>query len=93
MAIIIPAIVLLTSWIVMLLWNSILPVVLPVKSITFLQATGILILSKILFGGFRSFPWRYRRPGYPSDIRAKWMIMSAEEKEKFREEWKKRCGH
>ncbi len=39
--------------VVMLLWNAILPAVLHVSSITFWQALGILLLSKILFGGFR----------------------------------------
>ncbi len=38
--------------VVMGLWNAILPAVLGVKAITFLQALGILALSKILFGGF-----------------------------------------
>jgi hypothetical protein len=36
----------------MSLWNCLLPEILGVKSITFWQAMGILILSKILFGGF-----------------------------------------
>jgi hypothetical protein len=38
---------------VMLLWNSILPAVLHVSAITLWQAAGILLLSKILFGGRR----------------------------------------
>jgi len=37
---------------VMLLWNNILAQVTNVHPITFLQALGILVLSKILFGGF-----------------------------------------
>ena len=40
------------SAIVMVLWNHLLPEILGVKAITFWQASGILILSKILFGGF-----------------------------------------
>ena len=36
------------GFIVMSLWNAILPVVLGVKVITFWQALGILVLSKIL---------------------------------------------
>lgn len=35
---------------VMLLWNCVLTVVLSLKSISYLQALGILALSKILFG-------------------------------------------
>ena len=41
------------SGIVMLLWNGVLHTVLNIGTITFLQAAGILLLSKILFGGFR----------------------------------------
>jgi len=40
------------SFIVMSLWNAILPAVIGVKLISFWQALGILVLSKILFGGF-----------------------------------------
>ena len=39
--------------VVMLLWNSILPVVLHAGAITFWQAAGLLILARLLFGGFR----------------------------------------
>ena len=38
--------------IVMLLWNALLPDIFGITTITFWQALGILILSKILFGGF-----------------------------------------
>eukprot|EP01031_Cornospumella_fuschlensis_P021719 gene21719-26617_t len=34
----------------MMLWNNLLPEILGVRSITFWQAMGIFILSKILFG-------------------------------------------
>jgi Ca2+/H+ antiporter, TMEM165/GDT1 family len=87
--IIFPALILFVSWIVMLLWNAILPAVIHVEPVNFLQALGILILSRILVGGFRFFsrPWHRQS----SAMREKWMNMSAEEKEKFREEWKKRC--
>ena len=40
------------GFITMSLWNALLPAILGVKAITFLQALGILLLSKILFGGF-----------------------------------------
>lgn len=38
---------------VMLLWNWLMPLIFGLTTITFLQALGILALSKILFGGFR----------------------------------------
>ena len=48
------------SLVVMLLWNALLPAIFGLKAITFLQALGLLVLSKILFGGFRGRP----RPFY-----------------------------
>lgn len=39
------------SLVVMLLWNWLLPTVLGLKAISYLQAAGLLILAKILFGG------------------------------------------
>jgi len=82
---------------VMYLWNAIIPAVFTtVGTITFCQAIGILILSKILFGGFRGgrrgcgCGWGGRGRGW--HWRDKWSNMSEEEKAKLREEWKNRCG-
>ncbi len=50
----------LGSLIIMLLWNSLLPDIFGIKQIDYLQAAGLLILSKILFGGF----WRRSRHFY-----------------------------
>ncbi len=88
---IIPIVVLLVSWIVMLLWNAILPDILPIKAISYKQAVGIFILSKILFGGFRFFRRDKRHPFFMGHLRNKWVNMSEEEKQKFRDEWKRRC--
>lgn len=95
---IIPFIILFAlTGIVMWLWNSILPDVVGVKTITFWQAMGILVLSKILFGGFHGFKRNkdIKRDRFFSKIRN----MSPEEREKFREEWKNKfaknrcCSH
>ncbi|MEM1135868.1 MAG: hypothetical protein AAGI07_08500 [Bacteroidota bacterium] len=73
----------------MALWNLILPEVLGVKFITYWQALGLLLLSRILFGGFRFGAWG--NP-YKSNYRKrKWMKMSDEERARLRAEWKKRC--
>ncbi len=85
-------IVLLLSAVVMLLWNAILPPLLHVNNISYGQSIGLLILCRILFGGFR-FGSPPRRPFGPSNHwREKWMKMSDEEKAQFRNEWQKRCG-
>ncbi len=80
------------GFIVMSLWNAILPAVLGVKAITFVQALGILVLSKILFGGFgRGGGWG-RRMEFKEKMREKFAGMTPEEKEQFKAEWKNRCG-
>ena len=77
--------------IVMLLWNALLPAVLGVGTITFWQALGILILSKILFGGFGGGHGHNRHHGGRHGWHGKWMHMSPEEREKMKAEWKSRC--
>ena len=90
---IIIAAILLISFIVMQLWNAILPAVLNVHAITYWQAVGILVLSKILFGSFRRGGFSaHDKSGHRAlRWRQKWMNMNDEERAKFREEWKKRC--
>lgn len=78
--------------VVMLLWNALLPAVLGVSTITFWQALGILILSKILFGGFRGGHGHHRSHYYGGhNWHGKWMHLSPEEREKMRAEWRNRC--
>jgi len=69
------------------LWNTVLVAVVPVRPVTYWQAMGLLVLSRILFGGFR-FGGPGGRPGPP--WKHKWRGMSPEEREKLQEEWKKR---
>ena len=82
--------------IVMLLWNAILPAVIHVTPITFWQALGILILSKILFGGFKGGGgggWGGRRRHmWKEEMERKLSNMTPEEKEKFKMDWKNRCA-
>lgn len=51
-AIAISALALLFGYVVMLLWNWLLPAIFGLGTITFWQAVGIIILAKLLFGGF-----------------------------------------
>ncbi len=78
---------------VMSLWNAILPAVIGVRSITFFQALGILLLSKILFGGFGGgrHNRRYGREKW-MEMQQKFSGMTPEEKEKFKAECKHRWG-
>jgi heme A synthase len=80
------------SLIVMLLWNAILPEVVNVSRINYWQALGILVLSKILFGGFRGGGrWKERREHWMR-MREKWNTMTLEEREKFKQNFGSRCG-
>ena len=84
----------LFSFIVMSLWNSILPGVIHVSTITFWQAAGILLLGKILFGGFPGGRGGWgRHRGWRGKMADKWQNMTPEEREKFKQQWKERCGH
>ena len=69
------------GFLVMSLWNWLAPDVLGARTITFWQALGLLVLSKILFGGFRGGPgygghWKGR-------MRDRWEQMTPEEREKI----------
>ncbi len=45
---------LLFGWIIVWLWNWLMPMIFGLPTITFWQGVGIFILAKILFGGFSS---------------------------------------
>jgi hypothetical protein len=78
------------SFVVMSLWNWLMPALFGLRMISFWQAMGLLVLSKILLGGFRGRPgggmhWRRR-------MMERWEQMTPEEREKFRQGMRGRCG-
>ncbi len=87
----------ITSAIVMLLWNAIVPSVFNAPMLNYWQAAGLLLLAKILFGSIgRGFGRRHH--GYPDEawkkkLRAKYEAMSPEEKEKFRSKCRTRFSY
>jgi len=86
---IIIGVIAILSAIVMLLWNNVLADVVNVRQITYWQAAGLFILSKILFTSFRpGSPGGFRRGGPP--WRSKLMNLSDEERDKFKKEWEER---
>jgi hypothetical protein len=63
--------------VVMALWNWLMPeLFFGAKEISYVQALGILVLSKILFGGLRG-------GGHGRWHRDRWERMTPEEREKF----------
>ena len=83
-------IITLVSFVVMRLWNWLTPPLFGWHVITFWQALGILVLSKILFGGFRGHPGRHMY--WRRRMMERWAHMTPEEREKFRESMRGRCG-
>lgn len=85
------AFILGAGYVVMFLWNAILPsVIVSVGALSYKQAVGLLILCRILFGGFRGRGPGSYKAGPP--WRQKMANMSEEERERFKAEWKQRCG-
>jgi hypothetical protein len=78
---------------VMLLWNALLPAIIGVAVINYWQALGLLVLARILFGGFgpgRHFGHHGHRGFDRNALREKWANMSDEERKEF---MKKRHFH
>ena len=75
------------SAVVMLLWNAIVPAFSPPpRRSDYLHALGLLVLCRILFGGFRGHGgWRGRMHGHRHGHErwAKWQAMTPEEREQF----------
>jgi hypothetical protein len=72
------------------LWNALMPGLFGWPMIGFWQALGLLLLSRILVGGLRggrggSMHWRARMVD-------RWAQMSDDERAKFREGMRHRCG-
>jgi hypothetical protein len=76
--------------IVMHLWNWLLPALFGWHLITFWQALGILVLCRILFGGFGGHG--FRRSGFRGRMGERWRNMTPEERERFRQGMRDRCG-
>lgn len=72
------------------LWNWLLPPLFGWRQITFWQAVGILALCRILFGG----PGRhgFHRSNFRRRIGERWQRMTPEERERFRQGMRGRCG-
>jgi hypothetical protein len=68
------------GFVVMTLWNAVIPGVAGLHTISFAQAVALLVLSRVLFGGFRGRGgWHWR-----SHMQERWQRMTPEERERFR---------
>lgn len=76
--------------VVRLLWNWLVPPLFGWSQITFWQALGLLALCRILFGGFGLHG--SGRSGVRRRMAERWEHMSPEERERFRQGMRTRCG-
>jgi hypothetical protein len=71
------------------LWNWLLPPLFGWRQITFWQGIGILALCRILFGGFGGGGHRSR---FGRRRAERWESMTPEERERFQQGMRSRCG-
>jgi len=77
------------AYVVMSLWNLVLPAVTGLHAISFLQALGLLVLCRLLFGGIhghRGGHWRRR-------MQERWEHMTPEQREQLRAALGSHAGH
>ena len=78
--------------VVMLLWNFLMPSVFNLPVLDLGQAIGLLILSRILTGGFRTGMiaskehWEHKKQSWE-----KWSNMTPDERQRWKEDWRERC--
>ena len=71
------------SAVTMLLWNWLMPAIFGLGVISFWQALGILVLCRLLFGGFGKIKFGGMGHRHGNPIREKWMQMTPEEQKEF----------
>lgn len=75
--------------VLMLLWNWLIPAIFGGGAVGYWQATGLLLMAKILFGGFRGGQFGFARPhghhGFPHnpEVRERVKNMSPDERREY----------
>ena len=83
------------GYVIVLLWNALIPDIFHASPINFWQGIGLLILARLLFGGF-GHRWgghRWKDGRWKQKMQEKLAAMTPEEREKFEAKWKNRCGY
>jgi len=92
--IIAPFLMVLFGYVTMWLWNWLVPTLFHGPEITFWQTVGLIILSRILFGGFGKGHWgkghRWKREMWRHRWEEKMKNMTPEERNRFNDYC---CGH
>ncbi|MDB5269755.1 MAG: hypothetical protein JWP58_2795 [Hymenobacter sp.] len=77
------------------LWNWLMPSLFRLPAITLGQTYGLLLLSRILFGGFRGGrpgSWARKRREWKQRMAGRMEHLSPEAREKFRQQMQNRCA-
>lgn len=85
------ALIALGGFIVEQLWNWLTPALFGWHAITFWQAVALLALCRILFGGLGRHG-HGRGPAFRHVGKGRWMSMTPEEREQFRQRVRERYG-
>jgi hypothetical protein len=80
------------GYVVMGLWNELIPELFKGPVITYWQALGLLVLSHILFRGFGHRGHGWHRDRWSHRFEEKLAAMTPEEREKFKNDFRNRCG-
>jgi hypothetical protein len=86
----------LAGFVVMYLWNWLMPYLFNLPTVSFAQALGLFILSKLLLGGFRGggpgAAWKAKaRQHWRQKMTSRMEGMTEEQREQFRQKMR-RCG-
>ena len=75
--------------VVMRLWNWLMPAIFGFKTLSFVQSLGLLLLAKILFGGFHRHAGGRR---WKRHMEERFATMTPEQRERFRSGMRGRRG-
>lgn len=79
-----------TTFATMFLWNTLVTTIFGLPVLSFFQALGLMILGRLLTGGFGGRGWGggHRMRGH--HMRERWKNMPPEQREQFMQRWGKR---
>ncbi|WP_139924591.1 hypothetical protein [Hymenobacter sp. DG01] len=84
------------GYLTMSLWNWLVPTLFQGPFISFWQTLGLLLLTRILFGGWgrggRGAAWTRRRKLWKQKMESRMAGLTPEEQEKFRQKMQGVCG-
>jgi hypothetical protein len=75
----------------MLLWNMLIPALFHGPEITYVQALGILILTRLLFGGWGKYRGSWRHDRWRGRMKEHFAALSPEEQEQMKSDWRRYC--